>query len=47
MYLIAIGFLFFALHTYLKFAEMERRLTLMARELALRNVDATGDDAGS
>lgn len=42
MYLVAIGFLFFALHTYLKFAEYERRLTELTRALALH--ESAGDD---
>lgn len=42
MYLVSIGFLFFALHTYLRFAEMERRLTQLARHIALDEGDRGG-----
>lgn len=35
LYLVAIGLLFFALNTYLKFGDMDRRLTLLARQIAL------------
>ena len=43
MYLVAISFLFFALHTYLKFAEYERRMTELTRALALHEA-GTADD---
>lgn len=35
IYLVAVGLLFFALNTYLKFGDMDRRLTLLARHIAL------------
>ena len=34
-YLVAIGLLFFSLSTYLKFGEMDRRITLLTRHIAL------------
>ena len=42
LYLVAIGLLFFALNTYLKFGDMDRRLTLLARHIALLEDTADG-----
>jgi hypothetical protein len=44
LYLVAIGLLFFALNTYLKFGDMDRRLTLLVRELALLEDQASSRD---
>ena len=35
LYLVAIGLLFFAVSTYLKFGDMDRRITLLSRHIAL------------
>ena len=35
LYLVAIGLLFFSLSTYLKFGEMDRRITMLSRHIAL------------
>ena len=35
LYLVAIGLLFFSVSTYLKFGDMDRRITLLSRHIAL------------
>ena len=35
LYLVAIGLLFFSVSTYLKFGDLDRRITLLSRHIAL------------
>lgn len=41
IYLVAIGLLFFSVSTYLKFGDMDRRITLLSRHIAL--LESKGD----
>jgi len=41
IYLVSIGLLFFAVSTYLKFGDMDRRITLLSRHIAL--LESKGD----
>jgi hypothetical protein len=41
IYLVAIGMLFFSVSTYLKFGDMDRRITLLSRHIAL--LESKGD----
>ena len=41
IYLVSIGFLFFSLSVYLKFGDMDRRITLLSRHIAL--LESKGD----
>jgi hypothetical protein len=41
IYLVSIGLLFFSVSTYLKFGDMDRRITLLSRHIAL--LESKGD----
>ena len=41
IYLVALGLLFFSVSTYLKFGDMDRRITLLSRHIAL--LESKGD----